>query len=109
MIDENNVRAFIEKSKALFEEIVKCQNGRLGHGAQASVYKYTTNDGQTIAIKSFLSDEGEKMNKIAFYKEMSSFLKLDHINVIKCLGCQIKEKEKDCFHESKYQIALEYC
>ncbi|XP_052289585.1 G-type lectin S-receptor-like serine/threonine-protein kinase At4g27290 isoform X27 [Citrus sinensis] len=72
-------------------------NNKLGEGGFGPVYKGTLVDGQEIAVKrlSKISEQGLKELK----NEVILFSKLQHINLVKLLGCCIQGEEKLLIYE----------
>ncbi|GJX21594.1 receptor-like serine/threonine-protein kinase SD1-8 [Tanacetum coccineum] len=70
---------------------------KLGHGGFGSVYKGILKEGEVVAIKrlSTVSDQGIEELK----NEVRLIAKLQHINLVRVLGCCIEHKEKLLIYE----------
>ncbi|XP_010646911.2 G-type lectin S-receptor-like serine/threonine-protein kinase RKS1 [Vitis vinifera] len=69
----------------------------LGRGGFGSVYKGQLSNGQEIAVKKLSKDSGQ--GKEEFKNEATLIAKLQHVNLVRLLGCCITEEEKMLVYE----------
>ncbi|KAL6333700.1 hypothetical protein AAG906_028886 [Vitis piasezkii] len=69
----------------------------LGRGGFGSVYKGQLYNGQEIAVKKLSKDSGQ--GKEEFKNEATLIAKLQHVNLVRLLGCCIQEEEKMLVYE----------
>uniref|UniRef100_F6H801 non-specific serine/threonine protein kinase n=1 Tax=Vitis vinifera TaxID=29760 RepID=F6H801_VITVI len=69
----------------------------LGRGGFGSVYKGQLYNGQEIAVKKLSKDSGQ--GKEEFKNEVTLIAKLQHVNLVRLLGCCIQEEEKMLVYE----------
>ncbi|RVW67532.1 G-type lectin S-receptor-like serine/threonine-protein kinase RKS1 [Vitis vinifera] len=72
-------------------------DNELGHGGFGSVYKGQLSNGQEIAVKKLSKDSGQ--GKEEFKNEATLIAKLQHVNLVRLLGCCITEEEKMLVYE----------
>ncbi|KAL6333812.1 hypothetical protein AAG906_028998 [Vitis piasezkii] len=70
---------------------------KLGRGGFGSVYKGQLSNGQKIAVKRLSKDSGQ--GKEEFKNEVTLIAKLQHVNLVRLLGCCIQEEEKMLVYE----------
>ncbi|XP_034696958.1 G-type lectin S-receptor-like serine/threonine-protein kinase At1g11410 isoform X3 [Vitis riparia] len=69
----------------------------LGRGGFGSVYKGQLSNGQEIAVKKLSKDSGQ--GKEEFKNEATLIAKLQHMNLVRLLGCCITKEEKMLVYE----------
>ncbi|KAJ7948541.1 S-receptor-like serine/threonine-protein kinase [Quillaja saponaria] len=72
-------------------------DNKLGEGGFGPVYKGKLEDGQVIAVKRLSRSSGQGLNE--FKNEVILIAKLQHRNLVKLLGCCIKDEEKLLVYE----------
>ncbi|CAL1352744.1 unnamed protein product [Linum trigynum] len=72
-------------------------SNKLGEGGFGPVYKGTLQEGQGIAVKRLSKSSGQGLNE--FKNEVILFSKLQHRNLVKLLGCCIRDDEKMLIYE----------
>ncbi|WRX33613.1 S-locus glycoprotein domain - like 10 [Theobroma cacao] len=70
---------------------------KLGEGGFGPVYKGTLLDGQPIAVKRLARNSGQGLEE--FMNEITLIAELQHMNLVKLLGCCIQEEEKMLVYE----------
>ncbi|XP_062013328.1 G-type lectin S-receptor-like serine/threonine-protein kinase At1g61370 isoform X1 [Rosa rugosa] len=70
---------------------------KLGEGGFGPVYKGKLQDGNEIAVKRLSSSSGQGIEE--FKNEMLLIYKLQHKNLVKIMGCCVKEDEKLLIYE----------
>ncbi|KAL2327842.1 hypothetical protein Fmac_021269 [Flemingia macrophylla] len=81
-------------------------SNKLGQGGFGPVYKGIFPDGQEIAVKRLSKTSGQGLDE--FKTEVSLIAKLQHRNLVKLLGCCIREDEKLLIYEFMPNRSLDY-
>ncbi|KAI4329894.1 hypothetical protein MLD38_028227 [Melastoma candidum] len=94
----------VNKSKLNFsyECLEKATNyfhpsNKLGQGGSGSVYKGTLPDGRTVAIKRLVFNTRQWVEH--FFNEVNLISDIDHVNLVKMLGCSITGPESLLVYE----------
>nr|AID21613.1 SRKp [Arabidopsis halleri] len=82
-----------------------CESNKLGEGGFGIVYKGRLLDGQEIAVKrlSEMSHQGTR----EFKNEVNLIARLQHINLVRILGCCFDAKEKMLIYEYLENLSLD--
>ncbi|GKV11774.1 hypothetical protein SLEP1_g22995 [Rubroshorea leprosula] len=85
-----------------FSEIVDATNNfspanKLGQGGFGPVYKGMLLDGQPIAVKRLARNSGQGVEE--FMNEITLIAELQHLNLVRLLGCCIQQEEKMLIYE----------
>ncbi|GMJ10246.1 hypothetical protein like AT4G27290 [Hibiscus trionum] len=72
-------------------------NNLLGRGGFGAVYKGILEGGQEVAVKRLSKNSGQGLEE--FKNEVTLIVKLQHRNLVKLLGCCIKEDERMLIYE----------
>ncbi|KAL1191656.1 G-type lectin S-receptor-like serine/threonine-protein kinase [Cardamine amara subsp. amara] len=80
-------------------------SNKLGEGGFGSVYKGKLQDGKEIAVKRLSSSS--KQGKEEFMNEIVLISKLQHINLVRVLGCCIEGEEKLLIYEFMLNKSLD--
>ncbi|KAL1208359.1 G-type lectin S-receptor-like serine/threonine-protein kinase [Cardamine amara subsp. amara] len=80
-------------------------SNKLGQGGFGSVYKGKLEDGKEIAVKRLSSSSGQ--GKEEFMNELVLISKLQHINLVRILGCCIEGEEKLLIYEFMVNKSLD--
>ncbi|KAF3957083.1 hypothetical protein CMV_017867 [Castanea mollissima] len=85
-----------------FPEILAATNhfsfsNKLGEGGFGPVYKGLLQDGQQLAVKRLARDSGQGLEE--FMNEITLIAELQHVNLVRLLGCCIHEEEKMLIYE----------
>ncbi|RDX65312.1 G-type lectin S-receptor-like serine/threonine-protein kinase, partial [Mucuna pruriens] len=94
-----------------FSSIYKATNhfsesNKLGEGGFGLVYKGKLTEGQEIAVKRLSNSSEQGLDE--FINEVMLIAKLQHRNLVKLLGCSIKENEKLLIYEFMPNRSLDY-
>ncbi|XWS26863.1 hypothetical protein CRYUN_Cryun26dG0066900 [Craigia yunnanensis] len=78
---------------------------RLGEGGFGPVYKGTLLDGQPVAVKRLARNFGQGLEE--FMNEITLIADLQHMNLVRLLGCCIQEEEKMIVYEYMFNKSLD--
>lgn len=94
-----------------FEELLEAtsnfsEDSKLGEGGFGTVYKGQLREGLEIAVKRLASHSGQGF--IEFQNELHLIAKLQHMNLVRLLGCCSQEEEKILVYEYLPNKSLDY-
>ncbi|TKV94599.1 hypothetical protein SEVIR_9G305700v4 [Setaria viridis] len=94
-----------------FEQVLEATNqfseeNKLGQGGFGAVYKGLFSDGQEIAVKRLASHSGQGFTE--FKNEVQLIAKLQHMNLVRLLGCCSQEDEKILVYEYLPNKSLDF-
>ncbi|XP_034691540.1 G-type lectin S-receptor-like serine/threonine-protein kinase RKS1 [Vitis riparia] len=94
-----------------FDSIVAATNNfssenKLGEGGFGPVYKGKLPEGQEIAVKRL--SRGSSQGLVEFKNEIRLIVKLQHMNLVRLLGCCIKGEEKMLIYEFMPNKSLDF-
>ncbi|XVF77727.1 hypothetical protein PTKIN_Ptkin14bG0070200 [Pterospermum kingtungense] len=81
-------------------------NNKLGQGGFGLVYKGALGDGQEIAVKRLSGQSAQGLTE--FENEVILIARLQHINLVKLLGCCIQRNERMLIYEYMPNRSLDY-
>ncbi|XP_040384338.1 G-type lectin S-receptor-like serine/threonine-protein kinase B120 [Oryza brachyantha] len=90
---------------ANFTNNFSAQN-KLGEGGFGPVYKGNLPDGQDIAVKRLATNSGQGL--VEFKNEVLLIAKLQHVNLVRLLGCCIQGEEKILMYEYMPNKSLDF-
>ncbi|CAN6452101.1 unnamed protein product [Victoria cruziana] len=73
------------------------KSNKLGEGGYGSVYRGKLADGQEVAVKRMSGRSIQGLKE--FRNEVESIAKLQHINLVRLIGCCLEEREKILIYE----------
>ncbi|XP_039849432.1 G-type lectin S-receptor-like serine/threonine-protein kinase At1g11330 isoform X4 [Panicum virgatum] len=79
---------------------------KLGEGGFGPVYKGNLSEGQDIAVKRLAANSGQGL--VEFKNEVLLIAKLQHINLVRLLGCCIQGEEKILIYEYMPNKSLDF-
>ncbi|XP_059431427.1 G-type lectin S-receptor-like serine/threonine-protein kinase CES101 isoform X2 [Corylus avellana] len=79
---------------------------KLGQGGFGPVYKGKLPEGQEIAVKRLLSSSGQGL--VEFKNELILIAKLQHMNLVRLLGCCVNRDEKMLIYEYMPNKSLDF-
>ncbi|KAI5013665.1 hypothetical protein ZWY2020_037685 [Hordeum vulgare] len=82
------------------------EENKLGEGGFGTVYKGQLSEGLEIAVKRLASHSGQGF--IEFQNELQLVAKLQHLNLVRLLGCCSQEEEKMLVYEYLPNKSLDY-
>ncbi|KAJ3700878.1 hypothetical protein LUZ61_004583 [Rhynchospora tenuis] len=82
------------------------KENKLGEGGFGPVYKGCFQGGQDIAVKRLASTSGQGM--VEFKNEILLIAKLQHRNLVRLLGCCIREEDKMLIYEYMPNKSLDF-
>uniref|UniRef100_A0A0D9YFW1 non-specific serine/threonine protein kinase n=2 Tax=Oryza glumipatula TaxID=40148 RepID=A0A0D9YFW1_9ORYZ len=94
-----------------FSQIAKSTNNfsapnKLGEGGFGPVYKGNLPDGQDIAVKRLATNSGQGL--VEFKNEVLLIAKLQHVNLVRLIGCCIQGEEKILIYEYMPNKSLDF-
>ncbi|KAI7755980.1 hypothetical protein M8C21_021599, partial [Ambrosia artemisiifolia] len=101
----NDLHYFTFKS-ILFATNNFSHTNKLGEGGFGAVYKGKLVDGQEIAVKRLSQGSGQGINE--FMNETKLIAKLQHVNLVRLLGCCIEKQEKILVYEYMSNNSLDF-
>ncbi|KAJ0939147.1 putative protein kinase RLK-Pelle-DLSV family [Helianthus annuus] len=101
----NDLHYFTFKS-ILFATNNFSRTNKLGEGGFGAVYKGKLADGQEIAVKRLSQGSGQGITE--FTNETKLIAKLQHVNLVRLLGCCIEKQEKILVYEYMPNNSLDF-
>ncbi|KAG8055162.1 hypothetical protein GUJ93_ZPchr0001g32976 [Zizania palustris] len=82
------------------------EQNKLGEGGFGPVYKGNLQNGQDIAVKRLATNSGQGL--VEFKNEVLLIAKLQHVNLVRLLGCCIQGEEKILIYEYMPNKSLDF-